>query len=74
MTKDEFLEKIKDILQYEGDLTYESNLLDIDEWDSLSIISIISFFDSKLNKKITTDKLKNIVTVQELINLANIDE
>ena len=75
MNKNEFLEKVKDILQYEYDeeLTDTTSLLDIEEWDSLSIISIAALIDST-GKKVTVDELKNIKTVAELLNLAGINE
>ena len=75
MNKNEFLEKVKDILQYEYDeeLTDTTSLSDIEEWDSISIISIAALIDST-GKKATVDELKNIKTVAELLNLAGINE
>lgn len=74
MNKGEFIEKIKDILQYESDkeLTYNSNLIDLDEWDSLSIISTVAFLDSEFGKKVTVSDMKNIVTIEDLAKIAGV--
>ena len=74
MNRDEFLEKIKDILQYEHDeeLTYNTNLLDVEEWDSISIISVVAFLDSEFKKKITVNELKDVKTIEEIAQLAGI--
>ena len=36
MNKEDFLIQMQDVLQTEVDLTYETVLADLDEWDSLS--------------------------------------
>ena len=38
MTKNEFLAELQDVLQTEKDLTLETILEDLEEWDSLSIL------------------------------------
>ncbi len=74
MKREKFLEKIKDILQYKGDkdLTYNSNLIDLDEWDSLSIISTVAFLDSEFGKKVTVSDLQNIDTIEDLARIAGV--
>lgn len=75
MNKEEFLTKIGDILQYEVDkLNLNTNLLDLEEWDSISKISTIAFFDSELGKKITSENLNNVKNISDLIKMAGIDE
>ena len=74
VNREDFIEKIKDILQYESDkeLTYNSNLIDLDEWDSLSIISTVAFLDSEFGKKVTVSDMKNIVTIEDLAKIAGV--
>ena len=74
MNRDEFLVKMQDILQYEHDeeLTYNTNLLDVEEWDSISIISVVAFLDSEFKKKITVNELKDVKTIEEIAQLAGI--
>lgn len=73
MNKEDFLVKISDVIEYDGELTYESILSDIEEWDSISIISTAAFLDS-IGKKVPVDDIKNAKTVAQLANMAGIDE
>ena len=74
MNRDEFLTKMQDILQYEHDeeLTYATNIANLEEWDSISVISIVAFLDSEFGKKITVNDLKDVKTIEEIAMLAGI--
>ena len=74
MNRDDFLTKLEDILQYEGDnkLSFHTNLLDLDEWDSISIISVVAFLDSEFGKKITVADLQDIDTVEDIARMAGL--
>lgn len=43
MTENAFIEKMVDLMDTEDELTMDTNLLDIEEWDSLSFVSFIAF-------------------------------
>lgn len=73
MNREEFLNKFVDILQTEEKISFSTNLIDIDEWDSLSMISTVAFFDKELNKTISVTQMKEIDTVEDLIKLAEIE-
>ena len=51
-------------------MTLETNFKDLDEWDSLTALSLIAHFDMNLGKKISGDQIKNAVIIQDLFNLA----
>lgn len=74
MDRKEFLLKIKEILQYEGytEIDFSTNLLDLEEWDSISIISTVAFLDSNFNKKVKISDLQNIDTIEDLAKIAGI--
>ncbi|RDU66512.1 acyl carrier protein [Helicobacter didelphidarum] len=71
MTKQAFLESLKDALQRDEDLSEDMALEDIEEWDSLSIISLISLYDSLFGITLSGNTLKNCKGVSDLIKLAN---
>ena len=53
MTEQEFLIKMKtDLLDVENDITADTTLDSIEEWDSLAIIDFIARANSVCNKKI----------------------
>lgn len=51
MTRDEFIREMQDVLQTEEELTPETILSDIPEWDSLAIMATMAFLDSKFGVK-----------------------
>jgi acyl carrier protein len=44
------------------------NFKDLDAWDSLTALSIIAFVDSDYKKKLTNDILKQLTTIDDLVN------
>lgn len=71
MTKVELLEEIKETLQRDEEISLEMKLEDIEEWDSLANISMISLYDQLFETVVTSDKLKSCNTVDDLINLVS---
>ncbi len=70
MKKEEFLVELEDVLQRE-EACNESDLLDeYEEWDSLSKMAVMAFFDKNFGVKITLQKLEEVKTVSDLISLA----
>lgn len=68
MTKEQFLEKLTDILDYEGEIICDMRLSEIEEWDSLSYISFLAY-SKTIGKDINIALVKNAETVQDLYNL-----
>lgn len=71
MTKLELLEEIKETLQRDEDISFEMNLEDIEEWDSLANISMISLYDELFETIVTNNDLKSCKTVNDLVNLVS---
>ena len=70
MNKDTFLTSLKNLLQIQEEISEQTYLFDLDEWDSLAMMSVVAFFDKELGKKITVSELQKLDTVQQLIDLA----
>lgn len=70
MEKEEIIDGIKDLLDTEADLTEETVLDDIEEWDSLASISVLAFFKQKMGLKVEAQALKNCKTVGDILKLA----
>ena len=61
----EFITKLADILEVES--VTESDLLeDFQEWDSLSVLSVIAMLDSEYRINLNAEDLKVAKTVAEL--------
>jgi len=70
MKKSDFLVELEDILQREESCNETDNLEDYEEWDSLSKMSIMAYYDKKFNIKLSLKDFKDLVTVNDLIALA----
>lgn len=65
-----FLERFKDALEMEHDkeLSLSDKFQELEEWDSLSLLSVVAFLDEEYNFVIETEDLKKLDTIQELVN------
>ena len=67
MTLQEKLEVLEDILEMdEGTLKVEDSLEDIDEWDSMSKLYLVTYVKIEMQKRLTVDEIKNFETVQDI--------
>lgn len=66
MTKEEFLEQMQDVLQTDAELTYETVLDELDEWDSLSIMATMAFLDKNFGVKVKIADLKTLATIGDI--------
>lgn len=69
MNREQFIGKVKELLQIDEELSAETYLFDIDEWDSLAMMNMVAFFDKEFNKKITISELQKIDTMKQLMDL-----
>lgn len=51
------------------EVTPETILIELPEWDSLAALGVIVMFDIEYSKTIISDDLKQSVTLQDLFNL-----
>ncbi len=70
MNKSDFLIELEDILQREEPCAENDNLEDYEEWDSLSKMAVMAYYDKNFNVKLSLNDLKNVSTVSDLIKLA----
>ena len=74
MTIDEFIEELKETLELENvKLNGDTNLKDLEEYDSLSVLSIIAMIDEKFGKKLSGQDFQSITTVKSLMELIGKD-
>ena len=72
MKKGEFIDELKDALEIEGEdqqITLETNLKDLEEYDSLSVIAIIAMIDKNFGKQIPSADFVKVTTVGSLMEL-----
>ncbi len=73
MTKEDFLADFAD--QFDdtdaSEISIDTKFHDLDEWSSLTAMSVIALFKTRYNKTITGTEIRQAVTVEDLYNLAN---
>ena len=69
MTKETFLEKMADILDAEEEISFDTELSGLEEWDSLSRVSYIAMANASCGKKVDIKSVKAAVTIQDLYDL-----
>ena len=72
MEKIEFLKKMQDVLQMEDELTMDTVLEDLDEWDSLAMMATTAFLDKNFNLKLTFNDFKNFKTIEDIAKKAGV--
>lgn len=69
----EFIEKFAEAIEMDDAsvLTPETEFRTLDEWDSLSYLSVIAMIDEEFDVQIETPEFKLQKTIQDLYNTAN---
>ncbi|APP06339.1 MULTISPECIES: hypothetical protein [Vibrio] len=72
MNKEQFLTELTDVLQLEETVNESTNLKELEEWDSMAHLGVISMFDIEFSKNITNAELKDVEMVSDLMVLAGL--
>lgn len=69
MKKAEFLIELEDILQRESSCDENDELNSYEEWDSLSKMALVAYFEKNFNKKLSMNDFEKLKTVADLMKL-----
>ena len=72
MNREEFLEEMQDVLQMEDELSFDMNLEDIEEWDSLAMMATMAFLNKEFGVKLGFSDLKNFKSIEDIAQKAGI--
>lgn len=72
MTRDEFIVEIQDVLQTEDELSFETVLADLPEWDSLAVMSTMAFLDSTFGVKTSMADYNTMKTIEDIAQKAGL--
>ena len=69
MKKSEFIERLKDVLEIDAreEITEDTNLRDLEEYDSLGVLTIIVMIDENFGKQLTAQQFADVTTIKSLI-------
>ena len=69
MDREKFLEQLSEILDSEETISFDTVLLDIEEWDSLSRVSFMAMANVRCGKLLKPQTVKEAKTVADLYSL-----
>lgn len=68
MTEKEKIAMLEEMMELEqGTLTPQTVLADLDEWDSIAVISFIALIDEEFDKIIKGNQIKSFQTVADIL-------
>ena len=68
MTKEEFIENLKEELEIESNIDEGTVLQDLEEWASLSQMVVIGFAKNQFGVKLTGDDVESLTTIKSLMD------
>ncbi|MBQ7453942.1 MAG: hypothetical protein IJS69_02670 [Selenomonadaceae bacterium] len=71
MTAENFITRLTELMDTDFALTLSTKLSDVEDWDSLSMVSFFSFCNTTLAKKVSPDEIKSAQTVEDLFKLVS---
>ena len=76
MKKSEFIAKLKEALEIDRNekITEDTNLRDLEEFNSLGALVVIATVDEIFAKELSADDLRNVTTVRSLIKIIGEDK
>ena len=75
MKIDNFIEILVEELELEQDnINLETNIKELDEWDSLTALMLIGFVNNKFEVSLTNQDLEKITNIKSLINIIGKDK
>jgi len=69
--KEKFIQNLKETLEIDDDkvITVDTNLADLEEYDSLSVLVIVTMIEKEYKKQISSSDFEKITTVNSLMEL-----
>lgn len=67
MEKSVFLSKLQEELEFESELEINTNIKDVEEWDSMAAMVLIGFVSDEFGMTLNADDIEAITTIESLI-------
>jgi len=72
MTKEAFITEMQDVLQTDAELTLDTVLADLDEWDSISIMATMAFLGKNFGIKLNIGDFRAFNTLGDIAAKAGV--
>ncbi|UHO38022.1 acyl carrier protein [Chryseobacterium capnotolerans] len=68
-----FLKKLQEELDENQALSIETKLKDLENYDSISLLSVMALVDENFNQKLDVNEFKDMETVSDLMNIIGLE-
>lgn len=69
MKINDFLAELSEELELDTELNLETDLLDLEEWDSMAVMVVIAYVSEHFNHTLTGNDFEDISNVESLIDM-----
>lgn len=66
----DFLHRLADVLDHDGDISPDQAVSSIDEWDSLGVLSVIVLL-SELGVRCDPELVREVVSISDLLDIVS---
>ena len=70
MTVEDFIKRLSELMDTDTALNLSTKLTDVEDWDSLSMVSFFSFCNTTLKRHVAPEQIRAAQTVEDLFKLA----
>jgi acyl carrier protein len=74
MNTSDFLSKLKEELEFDSVLEINTNIKELDEWDSMAAMVLIGFVSDQFGMTLNADDIAAITTIESLIEKVGLDK
>jgi acyl carrier protein len=67
MEKSVFLTRLQEELEFDSELEINTNIKDLDDWDSMAAMVLIGFVSDEFGMTLNADDIAAITTIESLI-------
>lgn len=67
MEKSMFLSRLQEELEFENVLEINTNIKDLEEWDSMAAMVLIGFISDEFGITLNADDIEDVTTIESLI-------
>jgi acyl carrier protein len=67
MKTSEFSSRLKEELEFESELEINTNIKELDEWDSMAAMVLIGFVSDQFGMTLNADDIAALTTIESLI-------
>lgn len=70
MTSQEFLDMFKELIQTDMNITMDTPLADVEEWDSMAMMAVVAHFDARYGLEIPFEQFNQCITPKDVAKMA----